>query len=112
MSLQIELESLGHKVVGILKDETSAIQACESQKVDAILLDINLGSGKSGLEIGANIQAKHDIPILLMTGYEIEGLDVDDLALKIIGVTKKPVFAADLLHLIDEFIQDQHANDS
>ncbi len=103
MSLQIEFEAMGQKVVGVVCDQDSALKICESHKIDVILLDINLGPEINGIEIGKVIQSKYNIPILFMTGYEVSGVRREIGDLKTLGVVKKPVFAQDLYQITNDF---------
>lgn len=49
-------------------DSTDAVHACVSEMdVDLITLDLNLGS-ENGLDIAAELRAKSDIPIIMVTG--------------------------------------------
>ena len=91
MSLQLEFERQGQEVMGIVKSEAAALALCEALNVDIVLLDVNLGPGISGAEIGKSIQRKFGIPLLFMTGYELENIEQELAVVESIGVVKKPV---------------------
>lgn len=111
MSLQIELESLGHEVVGIVKDMSSTIDLCEMNEINVAILDVNLGSTVSGIQIGSVIQERFQIALLFMTGYELAPFEAEVSHLDVVGFFKKPVFAQELLQDIDRYF-NKKANQS
>lgn len=63
-------------VVDIVFDSDSAMESVQRRKYDAILMDINLGMGKSGLETTAlirSIDGYKDTPIIAITAYAMVG---------------------------------------
>lgn len=105
MSLRIEFETLGQSVAGIVKDEAQAVAICKSQKVDVVVLDVNLGTDVSGIEIGSILRQKFGIPLLFMTGYELDIIAQDIAIVEHIGVIKKPAFARELLGVINQYFE-------
>lgn len=55
-------------------DYNQAIEKINKNKYDAILIDINLGSGPSGIDIAKEIRSKKDLkdtPLIAITGYAL-----------------------------------------
>lgn len=64
------LFELGYNVVGIAKNPFSAIKFLqESDKIDLVILDINLNEEKDGIDVGMKIQEKYKIPYIYLTSY-------------------------------------------
>lgn len=67
IELEIQLQSWGHKVVGICDNSAEALFSIQQKNPDLILMDINIIGDYNGLEIGQQIKG-FDIPIIYMTG--------------------------------------------
>ncbi len=67
-SLCNHLEDLGHEVIGIVSDITSAIEYLE-QKPDFCFLDIRMHGKDTGFEIAKIIHEKYKIPFLFLTSF-------------------------------------------
>jgi DNA-binding NtrC family response regulator len=61
------LEDLGYETVGPVPTVPAAIAAIASEKLDAVLLDANLG-GTSSAPIAAELTARH-LRFVVVTGY-------------------------------------------
>lgn len=77
-------------VVDLVKNGDELIQkATTDSKIDALLLDINLGKGRGGLESYASLRFRgKDIPAVLVTGMIPEASYTYDLG--IIDIVEKP----------------------
>lgn len=65
--ISMYLEQMGHDVLALLPRGEDAISFLETNRPDLVLLDINLKGAKDGIEIGRQIKATHDIPIIYLT---------------------------------------------
>lgn len=63
------IESAGYKVSNIAYDYQEAVNSLAIKKPDLILLDINLNSEFTGLDLAKNIIARDQIPFLFITSY-------------------------------------------
>lgn len=63
------VEDLGYKVVGKFSNYEDAITGIKDSKPDLVLLDINLGEGKDGIDIGNKIHQTFKIPFIYITSY-------------------------------------------
>ncbi|WP_413992000.1 response regulator [Labrys okinawensis] len=66
------LEDLGYEVVGPLPTIPEVMEAIASEKLDAVLLDANLG-GASSAPIAAELATRR-LPFVVVTGYGDLGL--------------------------------------
>lgn len=83
MALTLMLEDWGHQVVGAADTEAAALALVESERPEAVLMDIRLGRKDSGLRAARIIRETTDIPIVFCTAYadspsiqaEVRGID-------------------------------------
>lgn len=66
--LAAQLESLGHRVLGIARDGRTAAANAHELQPDLMLLDLHLPPN-DGIETARAILAKQAIPSILLTGY-------------------------------------------
>ena len=69
LEIKRTLEHFNFEVTDIAFDYKSAISSALSNKPDLILVDINLGKGKDGIEVVKKIQTFYDIPIIYLTAF-------------------------------------------
>lgn len=69
MNVQMELEQLGHEVVGIAKNSTKAITIIEKDKPDLILMDIVIQGEINGMELTSIVNQKYGIPVIYRTAH-------------------------------------------
>lgn len=63
------LRSLGYEVVGNATNYFEAIQFLEEKKTDAVLVDINLGGKKDGIDVGTSIKETYRLPFIFITSH-------------------------------------------
>ncbi len=63
------LEKIGYEVVGSAIDFEEAIGILETEKPDLILLDVNLGGKKDGIDLAEEINRRFDIPFIYTTSF-------------------------------------------
>lgn len=66
------LEKKDYLVSGVAHDASSALDILANRIVDLILLDINLGSGPTGIDIAKVINEKHELPFIFLTAFSDE----------------------------------------
>ncbi len=66
-TILLYLTRLGYKVVFNALSFKEAILGIETQKPDLILLDINLGTEKNGIDLGRELKEKYKIPFIFLT---------------------------------------------
>lgn len=67
-TLKMLLESLNHKVLGIVDSGEGAIEMAAKLEPDLILMDITLGKELDGIDAAIKIQEKSDASIIYITG--------------------------------------------
>lgn len=66
------LDQKDYLVSGVAHDATTALDMLANRIVDIILLDINLGTGPSGIEIAKVINKKYELPFIFLTAFSDE----------------------------------------
>ena len=83
-----------------------AIATAEDQAYTLILMDINLGRGKSGIDVTKELRAlpmHHNTPIIALTAYAMKGDKENILASGFSDYLSKPFTRAELLALIEKY---------
>lgn len=65
--MQMILEDMGYNVVANVTSYEKAIDALNNNTIDLALLDIQLATEKSGIDVGEYIREKFDIPFVFVT---------------------------------------------
>jgi len=63
------LDRMGYSKNHVVDNFNSALEFVDKTPPDLILMDIMLKGSKDGVSIAIQIQSKHDIPIIYITGY-------------------------------------------
>jgi CheY-like chemotaxis protein len=92
LTIQDIVEELGCEVVGTAMRAERAIAILRSQAVDAALLDVNLGDGRTSYPVADALTAR-GIPFAFVTGYGSGGVRSEYQGCPILS---KPVDQADL----------------
>ena len=71
--LAVQLEVLGHRVLGVVKDGETAGTSIWRSQPDLIILDQHLPP-QGGIEAAREILTRHVIPLILLIGYPSAGL--------------------------------------
>ena len=97
--LRVQLEELGHSVVGIAYDGRDAVAKAESLEPDLILLDIKMPR-LDGLEATRQVMAHRPVPIVLVTAHSDPDLIQEAMVIGVMGYLLKPVDRKDLVPAI------------
>ena len=84
------LTNLQYEVTNMASDYFSAIESVEKNKPDIILMDVNLGKGKDGIETAKEIQINYNIPIIYITAYSDENTINRAISTNPMGYLLKP----------------------
>jgi len=101
IDLELMLKELGYTVIGVADSSSKATRMIELKNPDLILMDINLKGNLSGIELAENL-CDLKIPILFITGYNLE--KNFKLASKVnhIGFMVKPIHKYSLQSTIEQ----------
>lgn len=67
--LQSLVESLGHKVQGVARTRTEALELAKKQRPGMVLADIQLADGSSGLDAVNDMLDSFEVPVIFITAY-------------------------------------------
>ncbi len=91
----------------------AAIEMVKSKKYDLILMDINLGYGKSGVDTTLeikNISGYENTPIVALTAYAMQSDKEYFLSLGLTHYLAKPFDKSDLINLIEQILHSSNKN--
>ncbi len=66
------LEQKNYLISGVAHDASNAFDILANRIVDLVLLDINLGTGPSGIDIATIINEKYELPFIFLTAFSDE----------------------------------------
>lgn len=95
LGLEQDLKSLGHTVIGIAADGTTAVSMARTLSPDLVILDIRMPH-LSGLEAAERIHEERPVPIIIVTAYSDAETVNRAVAAPIFHYLVKPVTAGQL----------------
>jgi DNA-binding LytR/AlgR family response regulator len=63
----LTLRKLGYTITPTSPNYTRALKMVEEEKPDLLLIDINLGGGKDGIDVAEYVREKYAIPLIFLT---------------------------------------------
>lgn len=109
LELQDLLRSLGYDVCGHAANARTALREILALRPDAVLMDINLGPGMSGIDVAEQLRAVIDVPVVFLTAYTDPMLTERAVATEGFAYVVKP-FVPEVLHAsIDMAVSHQRA---
>lgn len=72
LDIKRTLEKMDYEVTNMAYDYQGAIKSVEINRPDLILMDVNLGNSKDGIETAKEIKVTNDIPIIYLTAFSDE----------------------------------------
>ena len=104
------LKELGYELTGISQTGTSAIEMCEENEPDVVLMDIHLKGNTNGIDAAKSIYDKFNIPVVYVTS-DIEQETIQKAIYKnTYGFLMKPIYQSSLRVAI-EFAYAKHNYD-
>lgn len=101
MEIRDRLEASNYEVCGTAARPDVALERIRQTLPDVILMDINLGAAEDGIDVGRQITADHDIPIIFLTAYSDPTILERAAALKPYGFLVKPFETRELAATIE-----------
>ena len=111
MSLRTRLKSLGYEVCGLLSTGEQAIKHMEKERPDLVIMDIILAGKIDGIEAVKEIQLRHNIPVIFITGLYDEEMLKDAKNVKSSMLLRKPFGPDDIENAIDQIINEHKSQD-
>ena len=106
-SFAIERMLIKNYEIKTVDNAAEAIKACSSVKYDAVLMDINLKSGKSGVDATKEIRMNEDYkntPIIAMTAYALREDKKEFIDAGCSHYISKPFTKDSILHLLSTIL--------
>lgn len=72
LDIKNTLTNFGYEVTNCVTNYNDAVNSVKTNKPELILMDINLGNGKDGINVAEEIQISQDIPIIYITAFADE----------------------------------------
>ncbi|MBN2728475.1 MAG: response regulator [Bacteroidales bacterium] len=101
MDIEMRLQKMDYEVIGIAHSYNDALPFLLEEEPDICLLDINLNSEKSGIDLGKLILEKFNVPIIFITAYTDEKTFSEAAKANPMGFITKPFKDADLRNNIE-----------
>lgn len=95
------LRELGYDVIGNATNYQEAIKAFEAEGIDVVLVDINLGEEKDGIDVGTALREKYQLPFIFITSHADKATVDKAKNLKPNGYLVKPFDKNDLYTSIE-----------
>lgn len=97
LNTQLQLEDGGHSVTGIADNYDEIIEILQEDTPDIILMDINLGSDESGIDIARKLKKIIQVPVIFLSAYSDDQTVQQALKQRPFGYLVKPYKKEDLL---------------
>ncbi|MBN2224562.1 MAG: PAS domain S-box protein, partial [Deltaproteobacteria bacterium] len=94
--LKKHITDAGYEVAGTASNGREAVSRAEEILPDVIIMDIVMPGTPDGIDAGAAIRRKLDIPVIFVTGYEKEELVNRAMDLGAAGYLNKPIKVGEL----------------
>ncbi len=104
------LRSLGYEVVGNATNYYEAVKFLDEKTSDAVLVDINLGGKKDGIDVGTAIKETYKLPFIFITSHADKTTVDRAKQLKPNGYLVKPFDKNDLYTSIEIALSNFTAN--
>ena len=94
-----ELEEGGYEVAAVCRTREDALAAVARHDPDLVVLDVSLGRGGNGIEVGREIRAGHSAGLVFCSGTRPEDVEREFPGC---GILMKPFTPEDLLKVVAE----------
>lgn len=101
MDMADMLTRLGYEVLPAAYSYEEATGALQEQKPDLVLADINLSSGKTGIDLARLIRKEYNLPIVFITSHSDKSTVAEAAATQPNGYLVKPFSEEDLFTSIE-----------
>ena len=105
--IKLTLVHFNYKVIGIISKGEDALKKLEKLSPDLVLMDIMLNGKLNGIETGAIITNKYDIPIIFLTAYADDKTIDQATSASPYGFILKP-FDSKEIHAVIEMAMVKH----
>ncbi len=99
--IQIKVEKIGFSVAGLAKNGNELKALLQDVKPDVLLMDIDLNDKENGIDLAEEIQHRHNIPVIFVTGLRHDVIKQQAYKTKPFGYLSKPLQLNDLKSTIE-----------
>ncbi|MDI6401516.1 response regulator [Balneolaceae bacterium ANBcel3] len=99
--LHQQIERMGYFIIDKLDNGEDALELCEWNRPDLILMDITLNGELDGVETAKRIIEEEEIPVIFITGNSDPAVKERALEMKPMGYFTKPFELKDLQTTIE-----------
>lgn len=99
--LRMVLDTLGYELIDVISDPNQLLTMINATKPDVLLMDIDLGVEKTGIELVKEINDVHDIPTVYLTSYTDNQTFGEAKKTMPAAYVTKPYKAEDLIRAIE-----------
>ncbi len=110
LDLEMQLNSLGYKDLMLLDNPEDALKRVNAESVDLVILDVNLNSELSGIDIASVLQERN-IPVIFITGMNDDKTYRTAMHINHSGFLVKPFDKITLQSYIDRVQRIEFDND-
>lgn len=101
MDMADMLTNLGYKVLPAAYNYADAVEMLNNEMPDLVLADIDLGEGKSGIELAQLVRRKYNLPFIFITSHSDKATVSNAAATAPNGYLVKPFSEEDLFSSIE-----------
>lgn len=112
LDIEQRLNSLGYKVAAIADSAETALQAASQTDPDLVLMDIHLSGDINGIATCAQLQKRHNLPVVFLTAHTDSATLKKAKAARAFGYITKPFRTTDLSIAIEMALSRYEAESS
>lgn len=98
MVMESDLKSAGYEVAGIVGRVDRGLKIAQSRPIDLALIDIDLQSGDSGVDLANALKERHHVPSVFVSGQDAIAQSNREAAL---GLIRKPFKSAQFVAAVE-----------
>lgn len=110
MDMADMLTRLGYEVLPAAYNYEQAVELLDSENPDIVLADIDLGAGKTGIDLARYIRQKHNLPLIFITSHADKQTVASAAATQPNGYLVKPFAEEDLYTSIEVALANYNGN--
>jgi len=99
-AMSLFLDSAGHQVVGVAKDEVSALTQAALESPDVVLMDVRLAGASDGIKTAQKMRAERPVDVVFVTAYGDPKTRARAAAVQPAGFVTKPFSSEQLLDAV------------
>lgn len=112
MVMENDLKAAGYTVVEIVGRVDRGLTVAKAQSIDLALIDIDLQSGDSGVDLASALKERHGVPSVFVSGQESIALSHRDAALGLIPKPFKSIQLVDAVRAAFDYLCNGKEPDS